>query len=222
MRMLTDHLAWKLVSLAIAALLWYFVAGQTEFATSIPAAVQYRNVPPELELNVEPVERLFLKLRGPATSLTPTALNQTALVLDLRSVNSPGEQTFPVDRTSLALPPGVTLVRAVPSQVRIRLERRVTRTVPVEVRFAGPPPEGYRVVSQNVSPAAIRVVGPESQVEQVTTVQTDPVDLSSKLATSEFRVPVFIPNPQVRPENASAVVAVRVSLQKISRGQQQF
>ncbi|HYP13346.1 MAG TPA: YbbR-like domain-containing protein, partial [Bryobacteraceae bacterium] len=153
-----------------------------------------------------------------AARLRASALNETALVLDLGSIHEPGEQTFTVTKDTLTLPTGVVLVRAVPSQVRVRLERRASREVPVEIRFSGPPPEGYRVVHQETTPAQIRIVGPESQVEQVTSVQTDPVDLSSKLATSEFRVPFYIPNPQVRTEQQESVVVVRVGLEKVNRG----
>lgn len=219
MRILTDNIGWKLLSLAVAVSLWLVLADSTEFATSIPAAVQYRNVPPELELNTEPIERLFLKVRGPATRLTPGALGQTALVLDLGNIHAPGEQTFTVGGNNLTLPTGVTLVRSVPSQVRVRVEKRLTRDVPVEVRFLGPPPVGYRISRQEVVPSIIRVVGPESQVQQLESVQTDPIDLSSKLSTTEFRVPVFISNPQVRCERDTAIVIVRISLEKLNRGQ---
>jgi len=219
MRMLTENLAWKLFSIAAAIAFWCALAGQTEVATAVPASVRYRNVPPELELNSDHVERLFLKVRGPAARLSTSSLSQTTLVLDLQNAMQPGEQTFTIGERNLTLPPGVTLIRVVPSQVRVRLERRATKDVPVEVRFAGPPPTGYRVVHHDVQPLKIRIVGPESRLDQVVSVHTDPVDLSSKLANAEFRVPVFLPDSHVRFEESGPVVTVRVSLEKIPQGQ---
>jgi YbbR domain-containing protein len=170
MHMLTENLPWKLFSIIAAFAFWWVLAGQTEVATSVPASVRYRNVPPELELNSDHVERLFLKIRGPAARLSTASLSQTTLVLDLENATHPGEQTFTIGTKNLTLPPGVTLIRVVPSQVRVRLERRSTKDVPVEVRFAGPPPPGYRVVRQDVQPSKVRVVGPESRLEQVGSV----------------------------------------------------
>jgi diadenylate cyclase len=215
MRTLTDNLGWKLFSIVVAAGFWWALAGQTEVSTSVPTAVRYHNVPADLELDSDQIERLFLKVRGPATRLSPSSLSQTALVLDLRNADKPGEQTFAITDSNLTLPPGVTLVRVVPSQVRVRLERRMTKDVPVEARFEGPPPAGYRVSHQEMSPARLRIVGPESALEQIAAVQTDPVDLSSKLASAEFRVPASLPDPKVRFEQPNPIVTVRVTLEKI-------
>ena len=215
MRMLTENLGWKLVSLAIAAALWWVLAGESQIALSVPASVQYRNVPPDLELDTDTIDRLFLKVRGPATRITPNALSQTALVLDLGDAEGPGEQSFNITASNLTLPVGVSLIRVIPSQVRVRLEKRITKTVPVEVRFAGPPPRGYRVASHKVTPGSLRLVGPESRLQAVTSVQTDPVDLSSKLGDTEFRVNAALPDGHVRFENDAPTVAVSVSIQKI-------
>jgi hypothetical protein len=219
MRMLTENLGWKLFSILAAVGCWWLLSGQTDVATSVPASVRYRNVPPDLELNSDPIERLFLKVRGPATRLTVSALSQTALVLDLGGVHQPGEQTFTIGENNLTLPAGVTLVRVVPSQIRVRVERRMAKHVPVEVRFAGPPPDGYRVTHQEVRPPSVRIVGPESRLEHIGSVQTDPVDLSSKLANAEFRVPVFLPDGLVRFEDSNPIVTLRITLEKIPQGQ---
>jgi len=114
----------------------------------------------------------------------------------------------------VSLPPGVTLTRVVPSQIRVRFERRITREVPVQVHYAGPPPVGYRVTGQDAVPDKVRVTGPASRVEQITSAQTDAIDLSSTVSDAEFRTAVFIPEPQVRLES-SDLIAVRVRLEKI-------
>jgi YbbR domain-containing protein len=218
MHTLTENLGWKLASVVIATGFWLTLSGQTEVATSVPAAVRYRNVPTDLELSSDHVDRLFLKLRGPATRLAASSLAQTTLVLDLGNALKPGEQTFTITKDNLTLPPGVTLIRVVPSQVRVRLERRSVKDVPIEVRFAGPPPPGYRVVRQSVEPASVRIVGPESRLEQIASLQTDPVDLSAELANAEFRVPIFLADPQVRFEQPQPLTTVRVTLEKIPQG----
>jgi YbbR domain-containing protein len=90
------------------------------------------------------------------------------------------------------------LERAIPNQIRIRFEGRLQKDVPVLVRFAAPPPEGYEIVSQRVDPEQLAIIGPTSHVEGVEAVQTDPVDLSGVVGAGKFTVQTFIEDPQVR------------------------
>ena len=93
MRLLTRHLGWKLMAVVSAILLWTMFVAQTEVASSIPVVVQYRNIPPDLEITADPPERLLLKLRGPASRLGASELAKTVLVFDLKNVSTAGEQT---------------------------------------------------------------------------------------------------------------------------------
>ncbi|MBI4873048.1 MAG: YbbR-like domain-containing protein [Acidobacteria bacterium] len=213
LRRLTHNFGWKLLSLAIAILFWGATAGGPDLATSVSAPVQYRNIPPDLEMASDVQERVHLEIRGPASRLSSTDLANIAVVLDLASVLRPGERTFTIEPWTLNLPPGVTLSRAVPAQLRFRFESRITREVPVRVRYSAPPPPGYRIVRQEVTPPAMRVIGPESRAHLVEAVQTDPLDLSGVVGESVFEIPAYIPDPQVR-FAVSPMVKVRVTLER--------
>jgi len=131
-------------------------------------------------------------------------------LLDLTGINRPGERTFSVAE-NLDLPSGVALERAVPAQVRLRMERRLRKEVPVLVKFGTPPPPGYVVHFHHVLPATVHVVGPESRVRAVAAVETDPIDLGDTMKMEEFSVPTFVSDPQVRVEGSGRVV-VRVEV----------
>ena len=216
-RALTDNIGWKLFSLGAAVVLWGTFVGEVEVATSVPVSVAYRNIPPDLEITADPPESLFLKLKGPSARLRAAELEQIGLALDLKNVTKPGERTLSIGEAELGLPAGVELIRVVPSQVRVTLERRAEKIVPVEVRFSAPPPGGYRVVSQRVSPAAVRVIGPEARVNRLDSAQTDPIDLSSTIGNAEFRVPVYVDDPHMRFEAGHPVVTVQLTLERIPR-----
>jgi len=214
-RLLTENAGWKLSALLISAGLWYAYVGETELAASVPVAVQFQNVPSDLEVTPETLDRVFLRLRGPATRLNIGNLTQVTVRLDLADIHKAGERTFSLGPGNLRLPPGVHVGQVVPSQIRLTFQKRVTRDIPIEVRYSGPPPSGYRVANEQVSPSKVRVIGPESNVEDLASAQTDAIDLSSAVGNPEFRVPVYLPDAQVRLDGPATLVSVRVSLKKI-------
>jgi YbbR domain-containing protein len=189
------------------------VIGDPELATSITVPIEFKNTPQDLELSSELPERLRLELRGPSGRLTPEYLADTVAVVDLGSVQKPGERTFSIMPANLNLPNGVHLIRPVPSQLRLKLERRASRDVRIVPRYATPPPDGYRIVRTVFEPETLAVVGPESRVKLVDSVETDPIDLTGAVGESTFRVNTYLPDAQVR-FVSSAQVTVKVFLEK--------
>jgi len=214
-RLLTENAGWKILALLISAGLWYGFVGETELATSVPVVVQFRNAPPDLEVTAEELHHVFVRLRGPATRLNASSLTQVIVLFDLDDIDKPGEHTFNLGPGNMQLPAGVEVSRVVPSQVRLIFHERVSKDVPIEVRYAGPPPRGYRVAEQQVAPDKVRITGPKNRVDDLTMAQTDALDLSSVVGHSEFRVPAFLPDPQVRFDGPAPQISVRVRLEKI-------
>lgn len=213
-RFFSENLGWKVFSIALATVLWFWLVAESELATSVAVPVQFENLPADLELSSEAVERLYVKVRGPVSRLSLESLSQAAVMLDLSNVHGPGEFTYNLDQRTVRLPTGLVLTRVVPSQMRVTFEKRATREVPVEVRFAGPPPAGYRIVSTSVTPQRVRIVGPESRMERVTHALTDSIDLESTVGDKDFRVSVYLEDSFVRLDSAASV-QVRVRLEKI-------
>ena len=215
MRLLTNNFLWKVSSLLAAIVLWAVFIDETEIATSMPVVVQYRNVPQDLEVIADHPEALSLKLRGPASLLGSGEFDRIALILDLGSVHQPGEQTFTITERELGLPRGVELLRIVPSQVRLTFERRAAKSLPVEVRYSGPPPAGYRIAKQQVIPDSVLVTGPETRLARLESLPTDAVDLAGKVGEAEFRVPIQLNDDQLRFDRGTSLATVRITLEKI-------
>jgi len=220
MRFLYEHLGWKILAVLLAVALWFLVVGDPGLTASVSAPLEFRNIPLDLEINSETPEHIHLQIQGPSGQLQPSALASVAVVLDLGGVHRAGERTFFVDQSAVALPPGVQLVRAVPAQLRLRFEQRARREVPVQVRYSGSPPAGYRVLRQEVNPPAVRIAGPESRVNSVAAAETDPIDLGAVVGEGEFRVHTFIADSHVRFESSPEVV-VRVVMEKVAAGARQ-
>jgi hypothetical protein len=211
--LLFENLAWKLLALAVAVVIWALVASEPELATFVTVRLEYKNLPDDLEISSEPMTSVVLELRGPSGQLRAIGESlRPAVVLDMSGVQ-PGKRTFMVGDGNVKLARGVTLVRSIPSEVRFTFEERGYASVPVEVRFAGEGPKGYVIARCQAIPSRVQVVGPKSHVTRIKTASTDPVDISSVVGSSEFRVNAFVDDPFVR-FATSPLVAVVVTMKK--------
>ena len=200
----TRNLGWKLVSVAAAVVLWISVSSEPELATLHAVPVEYKGVPDDLEISSRFVEDVTIEVRGPSGRLRDMRDSRSAVILDFSSVHQPGERTFNIESGNLSLPRGIQLVRTIPDQLRFVFERRIVRDVPVEVHLSAPH-EGYSVVHYEVNPPKLTVAGPESSVERIKAVETDPLDVSNVFASKQFRVNTFLPERLSRFQSASQV-----------------
>lgn len=215
----TGNLYIKLISLAVAILLWFALVDAPVLTASISAPIELKNFPADLDVGSELPEQVQLQVQGPRDALAGNSFDRTAVVLDLEPMRSAGERTFDVTASIVGLPPRVELMRAIPFQLRVVLERHVRRTVPVRLRFSGTVPEGFRIAKHTINPDTLIISGPESQVKAVDEAQCDPldfgtVDRSTDEKLVEARLHTFVDNPRVRIDSAS-MVNVKVFLEKI-------
>lgn len=213
MKLLTRHFSWKLGSLTLAVLLWFAILGEPELVTTHTAPILYKNLPRDLLIGSDALDQVRVELRGPSGKLSPDRLAEMAVLLDLSDVKGPGERTFTLSDADFHLSQGVTFLRSVPSQLRVRFARLLSREVPVSVRIYAQPPPGYRLVSQQAVPDTLRIAGPEDRVTAVSGAETDAIDLSGITGNTEIKANAFISDPQIRFE-VSPVVTVKVIVEK--------
>lgn len=194
MHVVFRNIGWRLLSLFLAALVWIAIHREPVIFSVLPAPVQYKNPPADLEISSEVVENVDIETRGPAELLRNLSEKRVAMVIDLNSVRDPGERTFTLQRKDTNLPAGVEVVRFIPSQLRFTFERRIVRQVPVDPQTSGTLPTGLHLVSMVSNPKDLAITGPESSVRKVNRVRTDPVDLNRITEDQNVRVTAFLPN----------------------------
>ena len=211
--LIIQNAGWKIFSLLVSVLLWLTYASDPEIGAFVAVPVEYRAMPDDLEIGSDLVGSVSIDLRGPSEKVANFSAVKSAVVLDFSSIHKPGEQTFQIDDRNVNLPSGMRLVRAIPAQIRLQFERRTRHDVPVQVRFAGSPTKGYQLDRFEAQPAELTLVGPESHVRKIEYAVTDPIDLSTVVAESEFRVNAFVGDPHVRFEKP-AKISVKVFMEK--------
>src|ERR1700722_8925464 len=143
--LLTHNFGLKVLALFAAFGLWYNIASEPELATIVSVPVDYKNFPKDLVINSKIIESVSVEARGPATRLREMQETRVAAVINFASVHAPGERTFTLTGAELRPPRGVTLVRAIPEQLRFRFEHQVSGKIHVEVAFSGALPRGLTI-----------------------------------------------------------------------------
>jgi YbbR domain-containing protein len=212
-RAIVRNLAWKLLALVVAVAIWILVASEPEFSTFATARVVYRDLPDNIDISSDPVPQVTLELRGPANELRNLEGPQgPAAVLNMSDA-VPGERTYTIEDGAVRLPRAVYLLRSIPSEIRFRFEKRITRLVPVKARFTGDSAAGSAPAAVTIQPATLEITGPESHVSRIQSVATDAVNLSSRASVVSQRVNAFVDDPFVR-FVASPQVTVSVAFGK--------
>ena len=94
-RVVTNNLGWKLLSVALAVLLWIAVEGEPELVTVQAVPVFYRNVEPSLALVSNPPTAVRLELRGSSDVLGPDNLSNVAVRAGLGWRDRTGRESLP-------------------------------------------------------------------------------------------------------------------------------
>lgn len=210
----------KLLALLITLGLWYAVT-----TTSAPATVRLRGVqlefklPESIEIGNEPLDEVDVTLEGSQGKLAE--LNARSLVARADVTNlKPGDRVARLSgkNVSMDLPEGVRIVEITPRSVTLHLETVVEREVPIEARFESELPEGFKRLGVEVTPASVRVRGPESHVQAVEKAFTETISLAGQRESITLpQIAVDIPDHKVVPLDVNVSVRVRIAEEQSER-----
>lgn len=122
LRFFSENLALKLLSLAFAMVLWFFVMGEQRHEISHVVSVEYRNLPRGLIIANEVPAAVAVNLSGPRALLIHMGPDDISLPLDLSGLK-PGVTSFKRLEENIKAPGGIVVTRISPASIDVRLER---------------------------------------------------------------------------------------------------
>ena len=208
----------RLMSVAIALLLWVFVSvehrGERPAEKVVEAAVTYNPPPGMIILN--PVERVRVRLRG-----SERLIRQVNPYLVDVQVELPREARGRVERQigpdNVLAPEGLEVISVEPRLVQLQLDQEVKRLVPVRVRFTGEPAAGAVVAGPaRVRPEQVLVTGPSTLVSAIDNVETTPINLDGHALDYEETALLSSPDSLVKLQ--TQVVSVTIPMRQTGPG----
>lgn len=167
------------LSVVIATLLWLYVIttvspGSKQTFYNIPLVLGNESVLTErgLMITYQSATSVNLELSGTRTDLAKVNAGNITVKADLSNIYEPGNQiavsyavSFPGNVANNAF---VTESRS-PSRIYLNVERRASKTIPVEVRWIGSVPDGFIADRDNklLEYPTVQITGPESVTNQI-------------------------------------------------------
>lgn len=210
----TANLVPKGIAFALVLVLWGFIAGQQRTEMWLTVPLEYRNIPTNMEIAGELVNKVEVGIRGPRGVISGVSQDQVRAHIDL-SQGLRGLNYARITTDNIRIPVGTEVTKINPSSMRIRLEDVKTRSVQVKAQFIGKLPQPLRLETVWVEPHFVVLQGPESRLTKVREVLTEPIDLSSITENTKISVGVDVNFPQIRlAPNQPSHVAVEIKIAK--------
>ncbi|RKY39881.1 MAG: hypothetical protein DRP75_00560 [Candidatus Omnitrophota bacterium] len=182
------NLSLKIISLFLAIILWFYVAGE-----------QKEEIERRASLNIEPpagmviitrsTDKVDVLLRGPKNrlSLLPSDLR---IYYKIEGIEKAGEYSFTLSAQNIEVPSGVKVVSIKPSTIRVSLDRLIRKWLPIKPDIQGRVGEGYRIVKKKIklNPNICLVEGPEKVLKNLKYVYTSPVKVTGYTKSFTRRV----------------------------------
>ncbi|TNF52187.1 hypothetical protein EP227_07735, partial [bacterium] len=175
----------KLASLLLAVVLWFFVVSQGNSVIVMEIPIGFRNLPSHLEVLNGP-KSVSIGIKGQERLLKKLRQGDVSISIDL-SEGTKGRRFFPLSSENVTLPNTLTVTDISPLTIKLNLEEKVTKTVPVRIIVVGTPAQGYKVSRMDVIPKMIEIGGTESVIGKVYSVQTEPIDITGISSNLSYR-----------------------------------
>lgn len=200
----TENLGLKLLSLVLAVLVWFAIAGETASEMGLRVPLELQNVPRDLELMGDAVDAVEVRVRATAGILHALNPGEVAAQIDLAGAVE-GERIVHLTADSIRVPFGVKVVKISPGMLTLRLDRTLQKVVPVRPRIVGRPASGFEVAEITSEPPEVRVSGPKSRVDEIDSAFTEPLALDAARDSVSDIVRIGLQDPLLRIQGSSEV-----------------
>lgn len=214
---LQETLVTLFMSVALALTVWIFAVDQEnptqrgDFDTPIPISV--RGLDPDLQTLQDLSQRtVSLNLRAPRRTWESLTAEDFRAVIDLTSLQP---DSHDVQVLVTGVNPDVEILDQQPRQLRVQIERVITKTVPIVVNIGDTAALGYDWQTPRVEPETVEISGPETQVDQVQAVHTDILLLNTKTQIERSQTLIArngqnqpVDRIQITPDKARIIVPV--------------
>lgn len=202
-------------AVVIAIALWLQVHGQGEGSLSMDVPLQVQGLPAEMVIVNDLPDHVRITINGLQTRLKDLRQEHLIVPVNASDITSPGVVERALQLSSVALPVGLRIDKVQPDRLELRVDRLVTRSIPVRAQFELP--DGWQAGKVVMQPAEVQLIGPEVWLDTLREVKTTPIRPDLKIGPFETKSGVESPSGKaIRLVDSKVKITVQATLLKRS------
>ncbi len=138
---------------------------------------------------------------GNTKDLEPIKEDDLMAFIDLSSIKTEGEYRIPIKTKIKGLGSETASIEisVLPSELKIKLEKVLSKRVPVKLSLKGTPLENYEIYKHETEPSSVEITGPYSEVSKIEELYTNSVSVDNRRTSFSGSIDIF---------NTNAVVSI--------------
>jgi YbbR-like protein len=211
----------KLGSLAVAVIIWIGVSSQGRADRNfMTVPYELRNIPMNMEIVDRGISFVRVTVRGPQNLISSLTPENIIIPVEIPDDVEEGEVRLTINPGNIQLPyqNQLSILQVAPTEITVSLEDSISLRLPIQPMLRGSPAKGYELSGWEVTPVNADVRGPAQTLEQLTKINTEPIDVSGVNMTFNQRVGLEPSEKLVRVVSPSRVtVTVKIQEKIIER-----
>ena len=207
-----ENLTLKILSLILAAVLWFFVSGKskTELALSVP--IEFTSIPTDMNIITKVPTSIHIRVKGTKTLLRPLTAKPPSLSINLAKAVT-GKNVIRLAQESFNdLSLGVDVVNIDPDTLTIYLDRFVKVTLPIEIKTKGVSPKGFQIREIKITPPTAKFRASEEYLKKHDVVFSKPLDISQIRQNTTIDVILLTPPNELKLLNPESKISVAIEI----------
>jgi len=176
-KVLFENLGLKIASVIFSIVLWMFVTSRGQSEVSLDVPIEFRNIPSGYEIVSYSVKNVNVNIKGQERLIKSVKPSDVHVYVDLKKAKK-GENLYYISSDDIELSRAFTVTNVKPSYIRIFVEETIKKSVKVVPIITGYAANGYFIKSVDVEPRMIEIEGIRSEVDKVSYVKTEPIDIT--------------------------------------------
>ena len=156
----------KLLSLFFAIILWLYIAGGENpiVENFIDISLTQINLSEGLVIKEFPAN-VSVGIRGPKNIINNLSSNQINGIVNFSEISKEGIYKLKVE---VEPPKKTQITRVIPSEIKVEVEKVLTKEVEVEYSLIGVPEKGYSLTDEpQLNPSMVKIIGAQSVLDNI-------------------------------------------------------
>jgi len=156
----------KLLSLFLAIILWLYIAsGENPIVENfIDISLIQNNLSEDLVIKEFPTN-VSIGIKGPKNIINNISSHQISGIVNFSEISKEGLYKLKVE---IAAPKRIQITRIIPSEIKVEVEKVLTKEVEVEYTLIGVPEKGYSLTDEpQFNPSKAKIIGAQSVLEKI-------------------------------------------------------